>query len=71
MFPGWFSELFPQKDEVLETTYWVVCGRSMYRVTMVNRASLVMKGELHCILYFPQNIRGRYFPKQKKLGRYI
>lgn len=32
---------------------------------MINRACVKMKGELYCILYFPQNSRGRYFPKQK------
>ena len=28
------------------------------------------KGDLYSVLYFPQNKRGRYFPKQKKSERY-
>jgi len=37
---------------------------------MINRAIVKTKGDLYSALYFPQNKRGRYFPKQKKSERY-
>lgn len=37
---------------------------------MINRAIVKTKDDLYSVLYFPQNKRGRYFPKQKKSERY-